>query len=251
MPAPFNIILLAYPDNPAGSFFLQTFFDAELSVMGIVVERKLRSHNLQRFVQKIKKDGFAETLKRILQMIRLRVTRKRIIDLAAARQIPVYTFPDMNSRACADLLESLKPDLLVVASAPILKSRIFSKAKYGCLNPHPGWLPKYRGLGANAYAIQQNDKPGITIHFIDEGIDTGKIIVREQLKILKHDTIATINDRAMARGAELMVRVIRDIQFDQLNFQIIDEPKGQLYPAMPYQDARILNKKLRTMGEKS
>lgn len=249
MSDPLNIMLLAYPDNPVGGLFLQCFLEANIQVSGVVIEKKTHHANLRRFVEKIRKDGFSSTGQRILDMMRLKFTCNRIVDLAVRHGIPVFAFEDMNSQACADLLEIQQPDLLVIASAPILKSRIFQKARLGCLNPHPGWLPQYRGIGANAHAVQNNDQPGITIHYVDEKIDTGKIIVRERIQICHKDTIAKINDRAMARGAQLMVRVIRDIQTNTLKLPEIEEPLGKLYTAMSFQEAQKLNKRLKSLGE--
>ena len=223
---PLKIILLAYPDNPVGALFLQTFLDARLPVWGVVVERKTRHANWRRSLKKIKKDGFQATCHRVREIIRLKIKSTRIVDLATRHGIPVYSYTNMNSQACADLLEVMQPDMLVIASAPILKSRIFKKAKLGCLNPHPGWLPKYRGVGAYAYAVLNNDEPGVTIHYVDEKIDSGPIIIRKHIKIIENDTISKINDRAMAKGAELMVNVIRDIQSNTLKLPKIKESKG-------------------------
>ena len=198
---------------------------------------------------KFRKDGFAATFSRICEMVKLKMKATRIVDLASRHGIPVYSFTDMNGQECADLLEIMHPDLLVIASAPILKPRIFEKAKLGCLNPHPGWLPKYRGVGANAYAIQQNDKPGVTIHYVDQNIDTGKIIVREHIDVLKNDTIAKINDRAMARGAELMADVIHQIRNKHVESPEINEPQGLHYRSMPYPEVKLLNRQLRKKNQ--
>jgi methionyl-tRNA formyltransferase len=242
---PLNIILLAYPDNPVGALFIRTFLNANLPIQGIIIEQKTNDKNLQRFIRKVRKDGLEATIRRILEMAALRLKRNRIVDVAGKHAIPVYHFEDMNSPACADLLEVLQPDLLVIVSAPILKPWIFTKAKLGCLNPHPGWLPKYRGLGANAYTVLNNEEPGVTIHYIDDGIDTGKILKRERVPVQKDDTIAKINDRAMSKGAELMVKVIQDIQAEQLQIPEIEESPGMLYRAMPYREARQINQRLR------
>jgi methionyl-tRNA formyltransferase len=152
-----------------------------------------------------------------------------------------------NSLQCESLLDSLNPDLLAIASAPILNDCIFSKSKYGCLNAHPGWLPKYRGLGANSCAIKNGDAPGITIHYVDSGIDTGEIIVREKIKILHRDSIAKINDRAVARGAELMADVIHWILNNQLELPIIEESVGEYCQTMSYRDVKDLNQMLKRM----
>ena len=117
------------------------------------------------------------------------------------------------------------------------------------MNTHPGWLPKYRGLGANANAIKNGDSPGVSLHFIDAGVDLGKLVLREKIEIKSNDTIAKINERAVARGAVLVTHVIEQIEKDQLKFLEIDEPPGENYLSMPYSEAKLVNKKIHTIGK--
>jgi len=244
----FRIFLLAYPDNPVGRVFLKTFLKCNVPVQGIIIEEKNRKDNWDRFVKKVNKDGFLTAFKRVLQVYFLKLTGMNITGLAKRNGLEVHSVNKFNSIACAALLDSLDIDLLTIASAPILKDYIFSKAKVGCLNAHPGWLPKYRGLGANAYCVLNGEKPGVTIHFLDDGIDSGMIIAREKLSIRPRDSIAKINDRAMIRGAEIMSDVIHQFQSGELELPVIKEPLGKLYRSMTYKSARKLNKRISSLS---
>jgi len=246
---PLNIIMLAYPDNPVGKVFISTFVERGIELQGIVVENKGVTKNWRRMRRKIQKDGLWSTIFRMMQVIAMKWTGKNMLQLAKEYRIPVYRVNRFNSRQCASLLKSLNVDLLAIASAPILKDYVFAPAKKGCLNAHPGWLPKYRGIGANAYALQDGDLPGISVHFIDAGIDTGRIIMREKIKVLPGDTVARINDRAVNRGAELMVYVIEMIAGNELVIPKIKEKHGECYRAMPYSEVKKVNKKLKVMEE--
>jgi methionyl-tRNA formyltransferase len=241
-----KIVIFAYPDNPAGSYFVQSMLNHKIHVSAVLVETKSKQLNWKRAREKIAKDGFKVTLQRITQIMELKRTGKTVVQIAHKNGIPVYEVKNMNSHICADYLDQFKPDLIVIASAPILKKSIFSKARLGCLNAHPGWLPKYRGIGANAYAVFQGDLPGITIHWIDDGIDTGNIIIRKSIKVLPKDSIAKINDRATRLGAEMMADVIKKIECDDLKSSKVHEPKGKLYRAMPYKEVKKINKKLKS-----
>jgi len=243
-----KIVILAYPDNPVGNVFISTFIEKGVPVSAVIVEEEAGSSIWKRFKKKVKKDGLIGAVKRTFQVLALKIKKKRIIDYAEKAEIPLYFVYKFNSTECEVLLDELNPDLIVIASAPILKPEIFSKASIGCLNAHPGWLPRYRGIGANAYAILNGDNPGITVHFIDKGIDTGSIIVRETVSIKKGDTIAKINDRAVARGAELVVQVIEDIRENRLKILEINEPPGPVYKAMPYNLAKKVNRLLHFRG---
>lgn len=240
-----RVILLAYPDNPIGQIFLKSFIKNNIFLSGIILEKKNRKNNWIRYKKKIQKDGIGMTIKRVLQIYWLRYTKQDIQNIARKNNIPQYRVERFNSQACEDLLSSLDIDLLAIASAPILKENIFQKAKIGCLNAHPGLLPKYRGIGANAYAVQNGDSPGVTVHFIDKDIDKGKIVIREKVSIKPGDTIQKINDRAVSKGALLMSDVIHMIQEDKLVIPEIDEPYGNMYYAMPYSEVKKINKQLK------
>ncbi len=238
------VYLLAYPDNPVGQVFLNTFLRKNISVKGIVVEEKKMDNNLKRFKRKLYGDGLLRSVFRFMQLLVLRITKQRIVDIAEQNNIPVYRVQKFNSKECENLLAGFNMDILAIASAPILKDYIFNKARRGCLNAHPGWLPAYRGLGGNAFAIQDQRLPGVTVHFIDASVDRGQLIVREHIEIKKRDTVAKINDRAIQRGAELMADVIQDIQDDKLDIPKINDKLGKVYKVMPFEAVKKLNKKL-------
>ncbi len=244
-----RIFLLAFPDNPIGRIFLQTFIRRHVFLSGIIIEKKSLKNNWVRYRKKIYKDGIAESIRRMMQIFWMKCSKRSIEDIARKSRIPIYRVDRFNSRECETLLDTLHVDLLAISSAPILKENIFKKAKMGCLNAHPGILPKYRGIGANAHAIKNGDSPGITIHFIDKDIDKGRIIVQEKIKIQPNDTIQKINDRAVARGALLMSRVIHRIQDDLLILPEIREIPGEMYYPMPFSEVRKLNKKIKKIGK--
>jgi methionyl-tRNA formyltransferase len=215
---------------------------------GIVVEENAEKGRWNRFKNKLIKDGFWAALHRLGQVFLLKTATRNTAGLAEKYGIALYRVERFNSNECSKLLDRLKPDLLAIASAPVLKQAIFQKARLGCLNAHPGWLPKYRGRGANAYALKNGDDPGITIHFIDADIDKGKIIIREKVPIQKKDTVSKINDRAVARGAYLMSDVIHQIRKNQLIVPEIKEPHGHNYRSMPYAEVKKVNRKLQKRG---
>lgn len=247
MDSDYRIFLLAYPDNPVGQHFIRAFHDSGVRLTGIILETGAGGGIWKRLKKKLAVDGILRTLYRLLQVYTARLFRTDIAALARRFHIDVFSVRRFNSRECRELLKRLEIDLLVIASAPILKKNIFEQARLGCLNAHPGWLPAYRGLGANAYAVKNGDLPGVTVHFIDAGIDTGRIITREHIALKPRDTIARINDRAVARGAVLVTEVIRKMQNNTLEYGTIDEPVGENYTSMLHRDVRKINKKIRDL----
>jgi folate-dependent phosphoribosylglycinamide formyltransferase PurN len=250
MEKPFKVLLLAYPDNPVGSLFIRAFLRNSVPLAGVLVETKTTGTNWKRIRTKIRKDGLRQAFLRILNVWLLKMSKQNVIGLAVKNEIPVYRVHRFNSPECASLIASLDVDLLAIASAPILKDYVFEKAKIGCLNAHPGWLPRYRGIGANRAAILHQELPGVCVHFVDSGIDTGRLIVRERVPLHRKDTIASINDRASARGAELMARVIHQIRNHEVKMLEIDEPAGECYPPGRYGEIKTINRMIRRLYER-
>ena len=249
MEKPFKVLLLAYPDNPVGSVFIRAFLRNSVPLAGVLIETKTAGINWKRIRTKIRKDGLVQAFLRIFEVWLLKVRKQTVIGVATRNEIPVFRVDRFNSPECASMIASLQIDLLAIASAPILKDYIFKKAGIGCLNAHPGWLPKYRGVGANRAAILHGEMPGICIHFVDAGIDTGRLILREKLPLRRRDTIASINDRASARGAELMAQVIHRIRNQGLELLETDEPVGECYPPGRYAEIKTVNRMIRRLYE--
>jgi folate-dependent phosphoribosylglycinamide formyltransferase PurN len=247
MTKPIKVLLLAYPDNPVGSVFIRAFLRNSVPLSGVLVETKTARSNWKRIRVKIRKDGLTDALFRIFDVFFLKLAGRNVLGIAKRSGIPVYKVDRFNSPETAVLIESLSVDILAIASAPILKEYVFSKAKIGCLNAHPGWLPRYRGIGANRAALLNGELPGVCIHFVDAGIDTGRLIMRERLALKPGDTIARINDRATARGAELMAQVIHLIANDRLKLLEVKEPHGECYPAGAYGEIKAVNRMIKTL----
>jgi methionyl-tRNA formyltransferase len=99
--------------------------------------------------------------------------------------IEFHRIEDINSEANESVIRKLKPDIITVCHfQKVLKKNIIEIPKYGCINLHPSLLPKYRGLSPQHWPIiNGDDETGITIHFINENIDTGDIILQHKIKI--------------------------------------------------------------------
>ena len=99
--------------------------------------------------------------------------------------IPFKRVNDINSIEVQKQLKNLNPDLIAVCHFQrILKKNIIRIPKLGCINLHPSLLPNYRGMAPQHWPIINGDQEtGITVHFIDEGVDTGNIILQKKIVI--------------------------------------------------------------------
>jgi len=124
------------------------------------------------------------------------------------RTIRVPSLNHDNTRA--ELLR-LKPDLIVRVSGGVLNKKIFSVPRLATLNIHHGVAPKIRGVWSIPWALIEDRKDwiGATVHFIDEGIDTGGVLWRGSPQLAPGDTGVTLFFRAHLEAVDALVRVVR------------------------------------------
>lgn len=138
-------------------------------------------------------------------------------SLAYSMQIPYYFMNEGNSEHLENWVNGLKPDLIVVYSmSQLLKENIIRIPKYGVINLHPSWLPMYRGPFPDFWMYYYTDlNPGVTVHYIDIGEDTGDIIgqVKYQLKLgTKSPQMLDLSIGQI--GSELLIGIIDQIKND-------------------------------------
>ena len=127
-------------------------------------------------------------------------------------------------------LRALKPDLQIVVAFRMLPEVVWALPPLGTFNLHAALLPQYRGAAPINWAIINGDtETGITTFFLDEKIDTGRIILQERTPIAIDDCAEDVHDKLMVQGAELVVKTVRLIEsgqakaIDQSQF-MTDEP---------------------------
>lgn len=140
-----------------------------------------------------------------------------IKELALANSIEVLTPKSLKKEEGKIVLEKLKeiaPDIIVVcAYGKILPKGIIEAAKYGTINIHGSLLPEYRGAAPIQRAVLDGkEKTGVTIMYVDEGLDTGDMILKEEVEIRKNDTTATMFEKLSEVGAELLIKAIKKIE---------------------------------------
>ena len=113
-----------------------------------------------------------------------------------------------------EMIKEMNPDVIcVVAYGRILPKDILDIPKYGCINVHPSLLPKYRGSAPIQWAILNgDDKTGVTTMYLDEEMDTGDIILKEEVTIDENETSGELWDRLSKIGADLLVKTLEQIE---------------------------------------
>ena len=124
--------------------------------------------------------------------------------------LEVYTPDTLRDGAFAEVLDALKPEMIVVvAYGKILPKYVLDYPKYGCINIHGSLLPEYRGAAPMQRAIiDGKDKTGITTMYMDVGLDTGDMLIKKEYPISCEDDFETVHDALAALGADAISETV-------------------------------------------
>lgn len=170
-----------------------------------------------------------------------RTTPPPVKDFALSSGIRILQPRTVRDAGFIRELEGIAPDLIaVVAYGKILPPEILALPPHGCVNVHASLLPQYRGAAPIQWAILNGEKKtGITTMLMDEGLDTGPILLREEMDIIPDDTAETLGKRLAALGASVLIKTIRRIQEGTL----VPVPQGGVpsyAPPLKKEDGRIV-----------
>ena len=141
----------------------------------------------------------------------------------------------------AKQITNLQPDFFVVtAFGHILPESILQLPRFGAINIHASLLPKYRGPAPIQWAVI-NAEPytGVTTMFMDQGMDTGDILLTQTEPILPGDTAATLHDRMAKIGAELLIITLEELAANNIKPTLQDHSKATYAPLLKKQDGHI------------
>lgn len=133
---------------------------------------------------------------------------------ALAHDIPVYQPRRVREPECVDELRKYEADVMVVvAFGQILPKEILELTPYGCINVHASLLPKYRGAAPIQWAIIHGETvTGVTTMQMDEGLDTGDMLLKSEVPIETEETGESLHDKLAEAGAKLCVETLTALQ---------------------------------------
>lgn len=158
--------------------------------------------------------------------------------LAIENGLTVYQPLKMKDGTALEMLKEANPELvIVVAYGKILPKEILEFPKYGCINIHASLLPKLRGAAPIQWSVINGcEKTGVTSMQMDEGLDTGDMLITSELEIGENETAGELHDRVSALGAEVLEQTIAALQNGEL------KPEKQNHAEFTY--APMLSKEL-------
>lgn len=139
-------------------------------------------------------------------------------EYALTQGIPVLQPVRIKAPEAVEELKKYEADVYVVAAfGQILSKQILTIPRFGCLNIHASLLPKYRGAAPIPWAILNGDAiTGVTIMQMDEGMDTGDMLLKREIPIGEDDTADSLHDKLMFLGAELITEVLPQLEAGEL-----------------------------------
>jgi methionyl-tRNA formyltransferase len=164
------------------------------------------------------------------------------VKLAADQMgLHVYQPKRVREPAFIEGLRGLHPEIIVVAAyGQILPKEILSLPKYRCINIHASLLPQYRGAAPINWAIIRGEtRAGITIMQMDEGMDTGGILMQESIPIDPGDTAGTLTDKLSALGARLIIAALTLIEAGTLSPVAQDSSRATPAPLLKKEDGLL------------
>lgn len=159
-------------------------------------------------------------------------------EAALLAGVPVYQPKRIRNPECIEELKKYYADvMIVIAFGQILPKEILTMTPYGCINIHASLLPKYRGAAPIQWAVIHGEKvSGVTTMQMDEGLDTGDMLLKEEIVLDEKETGGSLHDKIAACGAEICIKTLSLLE------------KGALTPVKqgesPTDYARMLDKSM-------
>ena len=151
----------------------------------------------------------------------LKINESAVKKYAVEHNIPVLQPVSLKDPEFLEALKAWKPDMFVVVAFRMLPKVVWEIPKLGTFNLHAALLPQYRGAAPINWAVINGDKAtGVTTFMIDEGMDTGKIMFREQCLIGPDETVGEVHDKLMEIGKNLVVQTVDAIIENNVDMRI-------------------------------
>jgi folate-dependent phosphoribosylglycinamide formyltransferase PurN len=188
----------------------------------------------QLFERRIKKLGYSKTFGQLLFILTVprllnlfsRKKKKKICKQLNLNSNPIdskniHEVKSANSEESLTLLKKIRPDLIIVNGTRILSKKTLSGTSAEFINTHVGITPKYRGVHGGYWALVNDDIKnfGVTIHKVNQGIDTGDIIYQKTIIPSNEDNFVTYPLVQTAAGIELILKTLKDFNSDNLKIR--------------------------------
>ena len=226
-----KIILLASQNQSSNILYNSIAEDFEIN--NVIIEKSINKITFLKV--RYKKVGLIRFIDQILFLAILNkilffFSRKKIQNLLIKNKLNSDEIPSskiinvksVNSKSTIDLINTINANLIIVSGTRILSPKLIKASKARIINIHAGITPNYRGVHGAYWAIinKDNSNLGVTIHFIDDGVDTGEVISQAIIEVSSTDNFSTYPIIQLSKGINLLKSFLRN---DKLNKKIIGD----------------------------
>ena len=169
------------------------------------------------------------------------VTSSPVKEAALAANVPVHQPSKIRAPEVEEQLRALTPDaIIIIAYGQIIPGRLLTIPRRGWINLHASLLPKYRGAAPIAWAIANGEAvTGNTSMRIDAGMDTGEMLLQQELAVGPDETAPELSARLSQSGAELMVKTLRGLAANEIAPEAQDPAEATYAPILKREDGLI------------
>jgi methionyl-tRNA formyltransferase len=225
--ANYDIWLLGEPDNAATQShveFLQDKFPNK--AIAIIAIRPSVRRDFKRLTKSLRNSGAIPAIRRVTAVLRNRLRGNAAISEPDARgvadtvasqpELKLHWVESFSSDDCLNIVRTNGIKFLLSATDTIIPTRLIQSIPFGIWNAHPGALPSYRGLGAADRMIADGLCPVVSLHLIDEGIDTGPLLIEREIDMSGCSSRIDLEERTRRYQSGLF--------FDLINLLDAEEP---------------------------
>ena len=170
-----------------------------------------------------------------------KVNESEVKQYAKKNNIKILQPENLNDKEFINKIEAIQPDLIIVVAFRKLPFKIFSIPKYGTINLHASLLPNYRGAAPINWCLINNEKKtGVTTFFINEKVDQGDVLLKEEIIISDEDDFGSLYLKLSSIGSKLLVKTINGVVTDTIKAskQLMDEDL-RIAPKLSRENTRI------------
>ena len=174
-----------------------------------------------------------------------KLKKSEVKEKAEELGLEIFQPDKIKNEENIEVLKSYKPDaIVVVAYGQILSKDILNLPRLGCINVHASLLPKLRGAAPLNWALIKGEKKtGITTMLMNEGLDTGDMLLKAEVEIDENMNVGDLHDILMHKGADLLLETLEKLEKNELSPQKQDDSLSSYAPMINKED-RIINWKL-------
>lgn len=221
---------------------------------------------IKRVKQKIRAQGAYTTFRQILQngesvkadrrdFLRTYASEKGYADwgqslsgICSTRRIPYIKSDKLNSPEVISFLKDNGIDLILNAGGGIFRNSFIDAVPRGILNAHMGQLPAFRGMNVLEWSLFYNQEARVTLHCIERGIDTGKILTFKEIFFEKGDTVSDMREKSLVVNVELMQECIPMLEAGKIQGEKQPLSAGKQYYVMHPKLKEQVERKLQSRG---